>query len=128
MSFFIIDYFRKGENPMYNKYQYHQFTDDKGRQVIVAISHYAGHVVKGYAKCSAEDSFDLELGKKIAAARCNKKVLNKKMKHSEQKAKEYAAIAAIASKNADISAQMLQDSIAAYDEANKYLEDIMKDT
>lgn len=46
--------------------------------VVYMISHYAGEVVKGSAKCSPEDEFDLEYGKRLAAARCNEKVVEKR--------------------------------------------------
>lgn len=45
---------------------------------VIAISHYAGQTIKGVAKCSPNDEFDLEYGKRLAAARCNQKVCEKR--------------------------------------------------
>ena len=37
---------------------------------IIAVSTYAGKTVKGVAKRDPRDSFDLDFGKELAAARC----------------------------------------------------------
>lgn len=50
---------------------------------IIAISTYAGKTVKGIAKCSDKDTFDEQSGKSLAAARCNMKVANKRVKNAE---------------------------------------------
>lgn len=47
--------------------------------MIVCVSHYAGKSVRGIAKCSPEDNFDLEFGKRLAKARCDLKVADKRM-------------------------------------------------
>ena len=49
-----------------------------GKKEVVAMSTYAGRYVKGIAKCSPEDEFDVEFGKRLAAARCNLKVAQKR--------------------------------------------------
>jgi hypothetical protein len=63
----------------FDRYTYVNYTNKDGKQVVVAISRHAGQIVKGYAVCDPADEFDLEVGKKLAAARCNKKVLAKKL-------------------------------------------------
>lgn len=64
------------------KYQFKVFekknADGTKSSVVVALSTYAGKVVKGVAKCIATDPFDLETGKKLAAARCDYKVCLKR--------------------------------------------------
>ena len=52
------------------KYSY--FTN--GKDTVVAVASYAGKRVRGVAKCSEMDEFDLEKGEKLAAARCNLKI------------------------------------------------------
>lgn len=49
-------------------------TDNK----VIALSHDAGKVVRGVAKCSPNDEFNVEFGKKLAAARCNLKVAQRR--------------------------------------------------
>ena len=46
--------------------------------VTVALTKYRGKVVKGVAKCCHDDTFDVEVGKKLAALRCNEKVCRKR--------------------------------------------------
>jgi hypothetical protein len=45
---------------------------------IICISTYAKKVVRGVAKCSPNDNFDIEIGKKLAQLRCDEKVCNKR--------------------------------------------------
>lgn len=66
------------------KPNYKFYVDEKNRKVI-AVSTYAGRYVKGVAVAHPGDTFDLELGKKIAAARCNMKVAKKRLARANQK-------------------------------------------
>lgn len=45
---------------------------------VIALSSFAGRTVRGVAKCHPGDSFDEEFGKRLAAARCNKKIAEKR--------------------------------------------------
>ena len=56
-------------------------TEDK----VIALSTYAGRTVRGVAKCAPGDTFDVEYGKKLAAARCNKKVAYKRWQRAKNK-------------------------------------------
>lgn len=71
------------------KYQFKVFekTNEDGSKssVVVALSTYAGKVVKGVAKCIASDAFSLEKGKQLAAARCDLKVCKKRCNRAEHK-------------------------------------------
>jgi hypothetical protein len=60
------------------KYKFFIHTRKDGVKEVVAMSTYAGRYVRGIAKCSPEDPFDEEFGKKLAAARCNLKVAQKR--------------------------------------------------
>lgn len=64
------------------KFEY-KYKIDKEHKTIVALSSFAGRTVVGVAKCSPEDTFDIEAGKKLAAARCALKVAEKRMKRAE---------------------------------------------
>ena len=55
---------------------------------VIAVSTYAGKIVKGTAKCNPSDTFDLEKGKELAAARCNAKVAEKRRKRAVRKFEE----------------------------------------
>lgn len=61
------------------KYKY--FTN--GENMVVAVSSYKGRTIRGVAKCSEEDEFDLETGKKLAAARCALKIAEKRVKYTK---------------------------------------------
>lgn len=45
---------------------------------VIAISTYGNESVRGIAKCSPTDTFDMETGKRLATARCNKKIAKKR--------------------------------------------------
>jgi hypothetical protein len=52
-------------------------TDNK----IIATSSFAGKTVKGVAKCDPVDTFSVESGEELAAARCNSKISAKRVKY-----------------------------------------------
>ena len=66
-------------------YKFLNYTDSKGRQIVLAISTYAGKIVKGKAICNPDDIFNLSTGKNLARARCNLKVATKRRKAITQK-------------------------------------------
>ena len=68
-----------------DKYKYFTYYDKNGKKTVSAVSTYAGKTVKGYAKCDPRDNFSEDNGKKLAAARCNAKVADKRVKRAEKK-------------------------------------------
>ena len=56
--------------------KYSFYTDRKTK--VIAVSTYAGKAVRGVAKCDVNDTFSLEKGKELAAARCNEKIAKKR--------------------------------------------------
>lgn len=52
---------------------------------VIAVSTYCGHNVRGVAKCSAEDKFDVDMGKQLAAARCNLRIAEKRAARAKRK-------------------------------------------
>jgi len=58
------------------KYRYYT----NGKNVVVAVASYMGRSFRGVAKCSEQDEFDLETGKKLAAARCAMKIAKERVK------------------------------------------------
>lgn len=63
-----------------NKYKFYT-----SKNLVVAVSTYAGKIVKGKAKCNPKDTFDLEKGKTLAAARCNAKIAKKRVERASGK-------------------------------------------
>lgn len=55
---------------------------------IIVLSTYAGKNVRGIAKCSPHDEFDLEIGTKLAELRCNEKVTAKRVARATRKLAE----------------------------------------
>jgi hypothetical protein len=64
------------------KFEY-KYKIDEEKRTIVAMSTFAGKVVTGVARCAPGDEFDIETGKKIAAARCSLKIAEKRLKRAE---------------------------------------------
>lgn len=56
-----------------------------GHSKVIAVSSFAGQTVRGVAKCAPNDEFDLEYGKRLAAARCVAKIADKRMNRAEIK-------------------------------------------
>ena len=79
------------------KYQFKTYeqknSDGTKSIVVVALSTYAGKIVKGVAKCREGDSFNLEAGKRLAAARCDLKVCMKRKNRALQKRSRLAKVA-----------------------------------
>lgn len=52
---------------------------------VIALSTYAGRTVRGIATCSSKDSFSLDKGKELAAARCAFKIASKRLARADSK-------------------------------------------
>ena len=104
---------------MYNNYKYIE-TPNK----VIALSTYAGKTVRGVAKCHPNDTFDVEFGRKLAAARCNAKIAAKRMTNARNKYwvvhDEYLKV------NRDFkkSAQYYADAVAQFKKAEAYLDEV----
>lgn len=104
----------------YDKYNY--FTD--GENKVVAVATYAGKPVRGVAKCDPKDTFDLGIGKELAAARCNAKVAKKRLANA-QKHMESARVAyESAKKHYHDMVNYYEDACDAFDSANSSIVEI----
>ena len=92
---------------------------------VIAVSTYAGKVVKGVAKCNPNDNFDLEKGKKLAAARCNLKVAKKRHNNAIKQLKEARIVLSKSYKRVDDMENYLYDAQISEIKANNLLEDIL---
>ena len=63
--------------------RYNTYTN--GVDKVIVTSTYAGKTVRGVAICAPGDDFDLEFGKRLAAARCNEKVAEKRYNRANAK-------------------------------------------
>lgn len=103
-----------------NKYKY--FTT---KNQVIAVSTYAGKIVRAVAKCNPKDEFDLEKGKALAAARLSVKVSKKRKKNAEMKLAEAERNVAIARYRERKMKQYLADAeyeLNVETEALKHLE------
>ena len=95
-----------------DKYRFY----DAGSKII-AVSTYAGKQVRGVAICHPDDKFDIETGKKIAAAKCNEKVAMKRVARANMKVKQAQADFEKAQKHLENMKQYLNDAVIAYNDA-----------
>ena len=91
---------------------------------VIAVSTYAKKTVRGVAKCSSADTFDEEKGKKLAAARCNLKVSQKRYDRAMINwFKKYAACN-VAQKEFSAACSYCEDSDNKLKEAERALKEI----
>lgn len=108
-----------------NKFKFHTYKSITGTPVVIAVSTYAGKTVKGRAKCDPRDGFDLEKGKKLAAARCAEKVAKKRAKRAVRKFADALNKHREAKCYLDKMSQYVIDSEKAYEDAKEYTASIL---
>lgn len=91
---------------------------------IIAVSTYAGRTVRGVAVCSADDQFDVQRGKELAAARCNQKIAQKRVARAYKRLNEAANEVAVAMHHRDKMDTYYEDAIVAFDEASRAIESL----
>lgn len=109
-----------------DKYRYiSYFNKERNAKEIVAISTYAGKTVKGIASCHPGDNFDEQKGKELAAARCNLKISERRMKRAmAQRNKALAALEA-AQKHYNDMECYANDSISEVTDAKTHLKEVL---
>ena len=103
-----------------NKYSYVIHSNE-----VVAITSFAGKTLTGKAKCHPEDTYDLAKGMAIAAARCNVKVANKRLKRANDKYKAAKENLDSANRNLTKAAEYSYDALNDVIEAEKELKNIL---
>jgi hypothetical protein len=93
---------------------------------VTAVSTYAGKTVRGTATCHPSDTFDLEKGKLVAAAKCNEKVAYRRMKRAYSKLKEADENFAKAQAALEKEADYYRESYVAYNEAAIEYDNLVK--
>ena len=109
------------------KYKFYQFKNEKGGMTVSAVSSFAGRSVKGLAKCDPRDDFNIEKGKELAAARCNKKVAEKRLARATEKYMEAARAADAAYEYYDRMKQYYMDAVDQNDEAAAAIDALIKE-
>ena len=105
-----------------NKYKF--YFNDSGK--VVATSTYGGRTVRGVAKCSPEDNFDIIIGKELAAARCNLKVAEKRFNRAVNKNNEARVAFYEASAHYQEMSRYVDDSVRALQEARDRVKNLEK--
>lgn len=100
------------------KYNYYT---DKEQHKIIAVSSFAGKNVRGVAKCSPEDKYDLDIGMNLATLRCAVKIASKRLARAEQKKYEAYEAFAAAAQRYDAMSTYWADSVQAYEDAKAEL-------
>ena len=92
---------------------------------VVAVSTYAGRPVRGIAKCDPDDVFSLEDGKKLAAARCNDRVAEKRLKRAQKKFAEANEALTVAKRQYEKMKKYVEDAQVSCAESAEYVEDLL---
>lgn len=96
-------------------------TDDK----VICLSSYMGRTVRGVAKCSPNDEFNEEFGKKLAQARCDYKVAQKRYERAVKKNDEAEDALYAAEQYSDKMEDYLWEAEEAFDDAASTLMELL---
>lgn len=105
----------------------YKFYVNTEKRKVYAVSTYCGRRVCGTATCAPEDEFDLEKGKRLAAARCNLMVADKRAVRAANKKFEAEEAAAAAQKRYADMAVYENEAFKAYTEACREVRKLLKD-
>lgn len=113
------------KNPL-DRYDFYvpETCDGKPYQVI-AVSSFAGHKVRGVAKCNPKDTFNLENGKRLAVARCNRKIAKRRMARAADRYSDAFAAMLAANEQYEKARQYYIDAVDKSDEAVEELNVIL---
>ena len=103
-----------------DKYRFYQAGNK-----IIAVSTYAGKLVRGVSICHPEDIYNLDTGKRLAAARCNEKVAIKRYNRAQSKYIEACKARDEAEKHLANMREYMNDSFVAMNEAAQECDSII---
>ena len=104
-----------------NKYKY---IVNRDKKMVVAVSSYCGRSVYGRAFCAENDQFDAEIGKLLAAARCDHKICQKRAYRAFDKYKKALEAQKKANEFVQKMSEYYSQSCAEYEDAKNRLESI----
>ena len=93
---------------------------------IICLSTYAKRAVRGVAKCSPNDDFDIEKGETLARLRCDVKVAEKRMNHAYDRYMEAREILFEAQDYFEDMSRYYDESCQKYNEINRTLYNFQK--
>lgn len=94
---------------------------------VIAISTYAGKLVKGVAKCDPNDNFSYDYGRKLAKARCDAKISKKRYKNANNRLREAHGALNAAREYYNKMVEYEMDSFKAMDAAKENLANILNE-
>lgn len=105
-----------------NQYRFYQ-----SKNKVIAVSTYAGKPVRGIAKCDPTDTFSIEDGEALAAARCNEKIAEKRVRRAKRKLEDARNDYMTAKAYYERMSKYYDDSVANLDVARAYVDDVLND-
>ena len=109
---------------MREKYSYYLDVDSRA---VSAVSTFAGIPVIGVAKCKPDEKFSIELGKALAAARCNKKIAIKRERYARKRLKEATKAFYEAYEHYVEMMDYVADAYTRNKDASKRLEEVLEE-
>ena len=107
------------------KNNYKIYVDEKNKTVI-AVCRYAGQNIRAVAKCSPEDTFDIDFGTKLAIARCEVKVAKTKIQNASVAYMKASVAADEAQRQYDKMKDYYMDAVDQFDNASVEVEELIK--
>ena len=99
------------------KYPIEKYSFEVVDNKVTATSTYCGKPVSAFAKCDPRDEFSEEDGKKLAAARCNEKIADKRRARAKEKLDEALMTLDIVYQDMLKAKEFYIDAQRAYDRA-----------
>lgn len=97
-----------------------------GKNLVVAVTSFQGQNVRGVAKCNEQDEFDLETGKKLAAARCAVKIAKKRVKYAKREREHWQRMMALETEFLMKAEDRYSDAIEIEKQAKHAYEELIK--
>lgn len=110
-----------------NQYKFIRHRRKDGSEETIAISTFAGKIVRGKAICAADDKFNEYNGQVLAAARCNERVADKRHKRAKMKLREAEEAVAAAARQYDKMKRYYEDSYVALVDARKHTKQVKEE-
>ena len=114
---------------MERKINYRCIVDDEQNPTkVIVLSTYAGKNVRGIAKCSPNDEFDVDIGRTLAQLRCDEKIAAKRVDRAKAKVaiarEEFARAAKFLSDMEEYYCVSLDDYNTAVDKLHDYVKSL----
>lgn len=105
-----------------------EYVVNEEKRYVIAMAKSDGKTIKGVAKCSPNDTFDVEVGKKLAEARCKYKVMKRQALEAADLVDFYRGVVEDGKVSLRKAEQFSWDMYLKVDEAEKELREAIKAT